>query len=47
MELLLKSIDDPAGAYERRVRFRPEPVVRESTVGFGDSFAGGASSYDG
>ncbi|GEK85440.1 LacI family DNA-binding transcriptional regulator [Microbacterium aerolatum] len=47
VELLLKSIDDPAGAYERRVRFRPELVVRESTVGSGDSFAGGTSSYDG
>lgn len=33
VELLLKSIDDPGGAYERRVRFRPELVVRASTVG--------------
>ncbi|MGM7698070.1 LacI family DNA-binding transcriptional regulator [Microbacterium sp. A84] len=33
VELLLKSIEDPDGDYERRVRFRPELVVRQSTVG--------------
>lgn len=33
VELLLKSIDDPKGAYERRVRFQPELVVRQSTGG--------------
>lgn len=33
VELLLRSISDPGGEYERRVRFRPELVVRESTAG--------------
>lgn len=33
VELLLRSIDDPDGVYERRVRFRPELVVRASTTG--------------
>lgn len=33
VELLLKAIDDPDGDYERRVRFRPELVVRQSTGG--------------
>ncbi len=33
VELLLKAIDDPDGDYERRVRFRPELVVRASTGG--------------
>ncbi|MFK3676715.1 LacI family DNA-binding transcriptional regulator [Microbacterium sp. NPDC090218] len=33
VELLLRSISDPDGDYERRVRFRPELVVRQSTVG--------------
>lgn len=33
VELLLKTIADPEGDYERRVRFRPELVVRQSTVG--------------
>lgn len=31
VDLLLKALDDPAGDYERRVRFRPTLVVREST----------------
>ena len=31
VELLLKTIADPEGDYERRVRFRPELVVRESS----------------
>lgn len=31
VELLLKVIADPDGDYERRVRFRPELVVRQST----------------
>ncbi|PRA82186.1 LacI family DNA-binding transcriptional regulator [Microbacterium sp. MYb66] len=33
VELLLRSIRDPDGDYDRRVRFRPELVVRQSTVG--------------
>ncbi|WP_300266860.1 LacI family DNA-binding transcriptional regulator [Microbacterium sp.] len=33
VELLLKTIADPDGKYERRVRFRPELVVRESSAG--------------
>lgn len=33
VELLLRSISDPEGDYDRRVRFRPELVVRESTSG--------------
>lgn len=33
VELLLRSIDDPDGDYERRVRFQPELVVRASTLG--------------
>lgn len=33
VELLLRSISDPQGDYERRVRFRPELIVRESTAG--------------
>ena len=33
VDLLLRSIDDPDGDYERSVRFRPELVVRASTVG--------------
>lgn len=33
VELLLRSISDPDGDYERRVRFRPELVVRQSTSG--------------
>ncbi|MFB7251308.1 LacI family DNA-binding transcriptional regulator [Microbacterium sp. NPDC056234] len=33
VDLLLRSIDDPDGDYERNVRFRPELVVRASTVG--------------
>lgn len=33
VELLLRSIDDPDGDYERNVRFRPELVVRASTAG--------------
>lgn len=33
VELLLQSISDPDGEYERRVRFRPELIVRESTSG--------------
>jgi LacI family transcriptional regulator len=33
VELLLRSIDDPAGDYERNVRFRPELVIRQSTAG--------------
>lgn len=33
VELLLRSISDPDGEYERRVRFRPELVVRQSTAG--------------
>jgi len=33
VELLLRSIADPDGDYERRVRFRPELVVRQSTTG--------------
>lgn len=33
VELLLRSIDDPDGDYERRVRFRPELVVRSSSAG--------------
>ncbi len=33
VELLLRSIDDPDGDYERRVRFQPELVVRASTAG--------------
>lgn len=33
VELLLKTIADPKGDYERRVRFRPELVVRESSGG--------------
>lgn len=33
VELLLRSISDPDGDYERRVRFRPELVVRQSTTG--------------
>lgn len=33
VDLLLRSIDDPDGDYERNVRFRPELVVRESTSG--------------
>lgn len=33
VDLLLKAIDDPDGDYERRVRFRPELVVRQSTGG--------------
>lgn len=32
VELLLRSIDDPDGDYERRVRFRPELVVRASSA---------------
>ncbi|MFB8189455.1 LacI family DNA-binding transcriptional regulator [Microbacterium sp. NPDC055988] len=33
VELLLRSISDPHGDYERRVRFRPELIVRQSTDG--------------
>lgn len=33
VELLLKTIDEPDGEYERNVRFRPELVVRQSTSG--------------
>lgn len=33
VELLLRSISDPDGDYERNVRFRPELVVRASTSG--------------
>ncbi|MGF6823792.1 LacI family transcriptional regulator [Microbacterium sp. ZKA21] len=33
VDLLLRSIDDPSGDYERNVRFRPELVVRASTAG--------------
>lgn len=33
VELLLRTIGDPDGDYERRVRFRPELVVRQSTAG--------------
>ena len=33
VDLLLRSIDDPDGDYERNVRFRPELVVRASTSG--------------
>ncbi|MEU4016976.1 LacI family DNA-binding transcriptional regulator [Microbacterium sp. NPDC028030] len=33
VELLLRTISDPDGDYERRVRFRPELVVRRSTTG--------------
>ncbi|WP_046014235.1 LacI family DNA-binding transcriptional regulator [Microbacterium sp. SA39] len=33
VELLLRSIDDPDGDYERNVRFRPELIVRASTAG--------------
>lgn len=32
VELLLRSINDPDGDYERNVRFRPELVVRASTA---------------
>jgi LacI family transcriptional regulator len=32
VDLLLKELDDPGGAYERTVRFQPELVVRESTA---------------
>ncbi|WP_424447058.1 LacI family DNA-binding transcriptional regulator [Microbacterium arborescens] len=31
VDLLLRGLDEPAGEHERRVRFRPELVVREST----------------
>ena len=33
VDLLLRSIEDPDGDYERNVRFRPELVVRASTSG--------------
>ncbi|MBO0981509.1 LacI family DNA-binding transcriptional regulator [Microbacterium sp. SD291] len=33
VDLLLRSIDDPDGEYDRNVRFRPELVVRRSTSG--------------
>lgn len=33
VELLLRSMEDPDGDYERRVRFRPELVVRASSAG--------------
>lgn len=33
VDLLLRSIDDPDGDYERNVRFRPELVTRQSTSG--------------
>ncbi|KAA9089558.1 LacI family DNA-binding transcriptional regulator [Microbacterium radiodurans] len=33
VDLLLRGLDAPDGAHERRVRFRPELVVRESTTG--------------
>ncbi|GGD89261.1 LacI family DNA-binding transcriptional regulator [Microbacterium murale] len=33
VELLLRSISEPDGDYERNVRFRPELVVRQSTSG--------------
>lgn len=33
VELLLRSISDPDGNHERRVRFRPELIVRQSTAG--------------
>ena len=33
VDLLLRSIDDPDGDYDRNVRFRPELVVRASTAG--------------
>lgn len=33
VDLLLKELDQPGGAHERRVRFQPELVVRESTAG--------------
>lgn len=32
VDLLLKDLNDPDGSHERSVRFRPELVVRESTV---------------
>jgi LacI family transcriptional regulator len=31
VDLLLKDLADPDGGHERRIRFRPELVVREST----------------
>jgi len=33
VELLLRVVDDPEGQFERRVRFRPELIVRQSTQG--------------
>jgi DNA-binding LacI/PurR family transcriptional regulator len=33
VDLLLRSIDDPDGTYERNVRFQPELVIRQSTSG--------------
>lgn len=33
VDLLLRSIDDPDGDYERNVRFQPELVIRQSTSG--------------
>lgn len=33
VDLLLRSIDDPGGDYERNVLFRPELIVRASTAG--------------
>ncbi len=33
VDLLLKELDQPGDAHERRVRFQPELVVRESTAG--------------
>ncbi len=33
VDLLLRGIDDPDGEHERAVRFQPELVVRESTIG--------------
>ncbi len=33
VDLLLRSVSDPDGDYERNVRFRPELVVRQSTAG--------------
>lgn len=33
VELLLRTISDPDGDYERSVRFRPELIIRQSTAG--------------
>ena len=34
VDLLLKDLRDPAGGHERSIRYRPELVVRDSTVGW-------------